>query len=623
VNIKSSTKSLKRLKNNLVWRSFSVLNESDKRKAVIVCGIHMFLGIVDVLAVLIMGLVGSLAVTGISSRTPGSRVQTVLSFLNIEAQTLQTQVAVLGGLASVALISKSALSLYLTKKTLYFFSRRSASISRHLIQKLFGDNIQIVQSRSLQETIYALTTGVQNLTVGILGAALLLISDIFLLSLFLASLFLVDTLVALSSLFLYSIVGLSLYLLMHKKAVSLGREATRLEVSSNELIWEAVSCYRELLVKDRRGFYADKIGELRLNVANAGARMAVMNLLSKYIMEVSVVAGIMLVGAIQFLTQTSSRAVAVISIFMVSSARIAPAVLRLQTGLVAIKGGLGIAAPTLSLIERYSNVPETKTPYDSKTSFFPKEALFSYPSFVPEISLTSITHTYPGRKSPALKDLTLEIEAGEFFAVAGPSGSGKTTLVDLILGVLEPSHGEVRISKQRTSEAISNWPGAIAYVPQDITLVAGTIKENICLGFDAKTVPDEYVASLIQNVRLEELLHLQKGIHTVVKDGGSKLSGGQRQRIGIARALLTKPRLLILDEATSALDANTEGLLTDYLLTLKGKMTMVVVAHRLSTIRNADKILYLNGGITRGLGNFENLKLELSEFRMQAKRLGL
>jgi len=181
----------------------------------------------------------------------------------------------------------------------------------------------------------------------------------------------------------------------------------------------------------------------------------------------------------------------------------------------------------------------------------------------------------------------------------------------------------VKISGIEPAEAIKRWPGAIAYVPQEVNIVSGSIKDNICLGYNPKDFNDDEIEKLLRMVQLSELLDLPQGIHAATGERGSKLSGGQRQRIGIARALLTNPKLLILDEATSALDATTESNIVNYFSSIKKEITMIVIAHRLSTIKSADKVVYIKSGKLIGAGRFSRLIKDIPELRKQAKLMGV
>jgi ABC-type multidrug transport system fused ATPase/permease subunit len=585
-----------------------------------VVAINAFLGILDIAAVLVLGLVGALAISTVNGSSPGNRIESLLQILNLADNNPRSQVALLGLLAATVLTFKSVASLLLSRKILFFLSRRSAAISKILITKLLGQEILKVRNRTTQESIFALTTGVGVVTINILGSSLILISDLFLIVAFGISLFIVDTLVAVSSLILFLCIGMTLYYLMNKKALQLGEEATRLNIASNDKIGEVISCYRELLVKNQRLFYAKKIGSMRLGLAEASARLGFMGLVSKYVMEIGLVFGGLCIGAIQFLTQPSNRAVAVISVFLVSSARIAPAVLRIQTGMMNIKNHIGTARPTLDLIEEFvAEDPYIENVDNKRMTNFSR----IHEDFKAKIDVRSISFAYPGRKNKAINEVSLRVSEGEFVGVVGPSGSGKSTFMDSLLGVINPDEGEVYISDAPPTQVYSKWPGAVAYVPQESNMINGTIKENVCLGFEPDEIPDQLVEEVLDAVQLGEFLLLPASIHSPIGERGTKLSGGQRQRLGIARALITRPKLLLLDEATSSLDSLTESKIANYLYSIKGSLTMIVVAHRLSTIKEADKILYFRSGLMLGMGTFQELKDSLPEMEQQAKAMGL
>jgi ABC-type multidrug transport system fused ATPase/permease subunit len=218
----------------------------------------------------------------------------------------------------------------------------------------------------------------------------------------------------------------------------------------------------------------------------------------------------------------------------------------------------------------------------------------------------NVSFGYSSKEDYLIKNLSLTISEGQFVAITGPSGAGKTTILDLMLGLHIPTSGQIKLSNTEPRKAFQNWPGAVAYVPQDVFIFDGTLKENVCLGFASEDIADHFVKELLVALGLENLIN-EVGIYGQVGDRGSRLSGCQRQRLGIARALLTRPKLLILDEATSSLDAESEKLIGDYLEKMKSKVTVVVVAHRLSTIKNADRILYLKDGTVEIDGTWSQL----------------
>jgi ABC-type multidrug transport system fused ATPase/permease subunit len=172
--------------------------------------------------------------------------------------------------------------------------------------------------------------------------------------------------------------------------------------------------------------------------------------------------------------------------------------------------------------------------------------------------------------------------------------------------------------------AISNWPGALGYVPQDVVISNGTIRENICMGYPIDIATDERITDATDIAQLTDFVRsLPLGFDTPVGDRGTKISGGQRQRLGIARAMFTRPRFLVLDEATSALDGETEANIADAIQNMKGKATVVMIAHRLSTVREADKVIYLNQGKIVATGTFEEVRNTVPDFDRQAQLMGL
>jgi ABC-type multidrug transport system fused ATPase/permease subunit len=308
--------------------------------------------------------------------------------------------------------------------------------------------------------------------------------------------------------------------------------------------------------------------------------------------------------------------VAVLSIFLAASTRIAPAVLRVQQGLLQMKGSIGIAAPALELLEDLGNEESIESTTDKID--------FEHKGFVANAFLEKVSITYPGKATPAISNIDLKIEEGSIIALVGPSGAGKTTLVDVLLGILQQDSGIVAISGSEPLLAISNWPGALGYVPQDVVISNGTIRENICMGYPIDIATDERITDATDIAQLTDFVRsLPLGFDTPVGDRGTKISGGQRQRLGIARAMFTRPRFLVLDEATSALDGETEANIADAIQNMKGKATVVMIAHRLSTVREADKVIYLNQGKIVATGTFEEVRNTVPDFDRQAQLMGL
>ena len=206
----------------------------------------------------------------------------------------------------------------------------------------------------------------------------------------------------------------------------------------------------------------------------------------------------------------------------------------------------------------------------------------------------------------------------------GPSGAGKTTLIDLVLGLLEIKSGKVEISGEAPEIAIERWPGAIAYVPQDVVIINSSVKQNLGVGFPIEKISDEACWEALKVAQLDGFVNsLPEGLLTRISESGSNLSGGQRQRLGIARALITKPKIIILDEATSSLDAQTEEEISQSILALRGSVTTLTIAHRLSTVVNADSVIYIADGKILAQGRFDEVRKIVPDFDKQAQLMGL
>ena len=253
-----------------------------------------------------------------------------------------------------------------------------------------------------------------------------------------------------------------------------------------------------------------------------------------------------------------------------------------------------------------------------------EHVLSGYPDFEGRVVVDAATLTYNDALEPALIEVSCEVPAGTSVAFVGSTGAGKSTLADVVLGVMHPNSGVVTISGLSPREAIDRWPGAISYVPQTVALVAGSVRENVALGLPAEAIDDDLVWEALKRAHLDSfLVQNREGLDTMIGERGFRLSGGQRQRLGIARALYTRPKLLVLDEATSSLDAETEQSIMTTMEELEGEVTTITVAHRLATVRHADQVIYLEGGRIVARGTFDEVRASITDFDRQARLLGL
>lgn len=613
--IKSSIARLMASRNPAWWTVLHAIEPKDRKKVTFATASQILLSILDLLGVALIGVIGALSINGIQSKKAGNRVEQLLSFLNLDNFTFQQQVAVLGILATSVLIAKTFLSILISRRILNFLSSRGARISHKILKKFLSQDLTEVNKYSQQEIIYASTTGVQNLTTGVIAATTNLLVDSSLLVVLFMGLFVVSPSLAITTLVTFLLIAGILHSLLKDRAFGLGSDEMKFSVESNEKIWEILNTYREATVRNTRNHYVDEISEIRLRVSDVIAQRIFMPYIGKYVMEVSMIVGALLITGVQFYFYDATAAITGLTLFMAATTRIAPAILRLQQGMIQIKNYLGNSSVTIELLSLNAAIQESD---ESEV------LLTSTGVFQAEVELKNVNFTYESNSEFQIKDLSFKIKSGQHVAFVGPSGSGKTTLVDIILGVIKPDSGDIKMSGMKPLDAYKNWPQSVSYVPQQTSISNRSLRENILLGLDQDLESDVKIEQALAKSGLRNLVHeLPEGLNTVLGDNGFKLSGGQRQRIGIARALYTSPSLLVMDEATSALDASTEDEITKTLHELKQEITLITIAHRLSTVREADRVFYLDKGRIEAEGTFEEVRSKVPNFDKQANLMGL
>ncbi len=390
---------------------------------------------------------------------------------------------------------------------------------------------------------------------------------------------------------------------------------------------------KETKVLGCEGYFETDLRTYSKQYGDASTQVDSLQLLPKVAIETALVVFLILFVLISqlLLGRNIQDMTAILGVFALASIRMIPASSQTLNALGRMRSmsyALDMLYKDLKEIELY-DMPAAKplaaassAPASISTAFLGDRASQSRQSrtsqshaskFETSVSLKNVTFLYPNTQEPAIKDISLNIRKGESIALVGKSGSGKTTLVDIILGLLQPSSGDILVDDQSVYTDLRAWQNLLGYIPQSIFLTDETIAQNIAFGIPVDEIDYDRVNKAVKAAQLEDLVEqLPEGLETMVGERGMRISGGQRQRVGIARALYYEREILVLDEATSALDSETEKLVSDAINSLAGDKTLIIIAHRVSTIENCDRIYRLENGQLQQSGTYEEVVLAAS-----------
>lgn len=469
-------------------------------------------------------------------------------------------------------VSVRVLDAYLQRPYEFFLNTNSSIILRGI-----GGDISGVY----QILLHCFTIFAELLNVVILGV-FLFISDFFM---------------AISAMILAFICFMAIIFGFKGKMKRAGQEARLATAEKNQYSYQAINGIKEITVLDRRKNFVDKYR----TAAEREARISVINgfisACPDRILEGVCIAGFMGMVCIKILIGNDINSfIPVLGTFALGAFRILPSISKISSRLNAIV----FYRPCLQ--STYDNLKEINSFYqDSRDDVKEKnnecQNLPSKPAFQSKMEIKNVCWRYLNSKENVLQNISLTIHKGESVAFIGSSGAGKTTLADIIMGLLKPQSGSVELDGIDIFSIPHQWARIIGYVPQSVFLIDDTVRCNVAFGLKKEVISDEKIWDALEEAQLKEFVKsLPNGLDTIVGERGVKFSGGQRQRIAIARALYENPDILVLDEATSALDNETETAVMESIDALQGSKTLIIVAHRLTTIRNCDRIFEIKDG---------------------------
>jgi ABC-type bacteriocin/lantibiotic exporter with double-glycine peptidase domain len=561
------------------------LDRKDKIRLRIRILIQVLLSALDLVSVAAVGVFTLLALSG--EENPSSRF--ILSTAKQIGIAQSWILPVLGILTLGLFTARTVFSAIAMRGTLRFLGRISAELSTKLFSRVLNLPVRIIDSLGSQDVIFALSSGSNILILRVLGSFIGFITDAALAVMI--GLFFVFASPAVAVIAL--VCGILLLTILSKATSATGSELgyrmTETEVRGRYVLQNALNTYRESYVRGTLGDFLAKFRSIKAFGSRVSADSQFLPNIGKYVIETSVLFIGALIGLIVFLTESPESGAVILAMFLAASSRIAPAIIRIQQSNIAIRGAIGESQMVRKLLA------ELDAHQQDYLILSQKNFSDAHTGFEPDISINNLSYCPPGSQKLIFRDLTMNIQFGQIVSITGPSGSGKSTFLDLIIGLNIPDSGSVLIGGQSPSESIELNTGAISYLPQDVWIAEGTVASNVTLGFDSEEVTEETVSRAISASQLTEVLHGEGSLaaHKII-EGGKNLSGGQKQRLGLARALVTNPRILLLDEPTSRLDKKTEAKFLNYLASLRGNTTVVIVTHSPAVVEFSDVCYHIS-----------------------------
>jgi ATP-binding cassette, subfamily B, bacterial PglK len=463
--------------------------------------------------------------------------------------------------------------------------------------------------RNSSETLRTVLFSVDQVIGGIVSSSVSLVADGAIVAAVIAGLVLSSPVVALVVAAYFTILSFFWVRIVRSGLAGRGHVVQTLTQERFKFVLQGLSAAKELELRGRSLFYVEDAVARTRGINRASRAVNVVNGSLRYVLETALVIGTGIVVGAAGLVGGRDAVLPAVGLVLAAAFRLLPALNRV----LFLVNQVQYSGSALDLVEAevqsYAAVDQPAPTSEGAQSLRLER----------ELRLEGISFQYPTRNTPALTDISLVVRARTAVGIVGPTGSGKSTLLDVLLGLIEADSGKITLDGRELASCREQWQRSIGYVPQDVYLVDDTLRANVALGWHGPNIDDSAVSEAITLTQLEEFVTgLPEGLDTVVGERGVRLSGGQRQRVGLARALYVRPTVLVLDEATSNLDPQTESRIVEALASLHSRMTMLIVTHRLSTVRGCDDVFYLDGGSirARGFDELDALAPRLADIRI-------
>lgn len=515
---------------------------------------------------------------------------------------LSTLIPIVAGFITLVFVVKSAGAIWFRWWLLGRTTRISALSSAELARRYALAPYAQHRTRRMSE-VYRNITDATNQSASVLLGVVSIVSDSLVLIAITIVLAIASPAVTVFAVITFGILVFGVQLVLRRRQYRIGEEMAAAGLEAWQFLLPGLDGFREARLTSSANTFIDGFRNARMRRARAARQMGIVSDAPRYLLEIGFVIAILGISVILFTTGTPAEALTVLGVFAAASLRALPTLNRISANLATVRtghAGLEIVSRVVDELDaggRHDERPRSETPYHG------------------DIELRELSFRYPDSEQYVLRAVSLRIVENRTTAFVGSSGAGKSTLLDLVLGLLAPTEGTIEAGGRSISDDLATWYSGLGVVPQDVFLLNDSLTANIAFGVAHNRVDHARVHEVIRMSQLDDLVaELPEGLDTVVGERGVRLSGGQRQRIGLARALYRRPRVLVLDEATSALDNVTEHEIAATLAALQGSLTIVIVAHRLSTVRHADTLVFLKDGQVEVEGTFEEVRARSADF---------
>ena len=563
----------------------------------------------------LMEMVGVAAILPIMNIAMGAEITGYLAVISDIFGNPQRSdlVLYLGIVLVLAFVIKGIAALLFKRWSLKFTGYQQLATSTTILNHYMKDSYFNHRKSQPEETAYLISTYVVLAYRGFVGSIINFVGDFLSIIVLLIMILCVMPIPALVAFAYFGITIAVMQFFLRRGNAKYGEITARAGRDALRFLLDDIRGFREIRITNAHKAAIEQYREPAVRSVKSDVNLSFLNDFPKYSLEIIFIVGI--AGLLALVTSTQGAdGLPSLMLFATACIRILPNATRMIASLGGIRANEFASEEVAKVIRSMSPEEQRLQMVEFKDEINPATIINSGIDPV-DVQIDDLVYRYPDGDKDVLKDIQLDVPAGTSVAFVGGSGSGKTTLVDLILGLLTPTRGVISSQGKDVNTDLPSWYQKIGYVPQDPYLGNGTLREAVAFGIPKEYIDDDRVRYCLELAELMPVVEtLEDGINTPIGENGNRLSGGQRQRVGIARAMYRNPSLLIMDEATSALDNETEHKITQTINRISQEITVIIVAHRLSTVRNVDQLVYLSQGRIANKGTFKEVQAANEEF---------